>query len=86
MFGAVHGGEGKAGDGGGSVTEVMDAEAAASGGWPHTQCPVVLYEHTKCLSVSPHPPHPLCHSLKMKYSNITEKYGGVLVHRSAYSV
>lgn len=51
MFGVVHGGEGRAGDGGGSVTEVMDAEAAASGGWPHTQCAVVLYEHMKCLSV-----------------------------------
>lgn len=63
MFGAVHRGEGKAGGGGGSMTQVMDAEAAPDGGWPHTQC---HSKHIKCLSVSPcspHAPHPLCHSL-----------------------
>lgn len=76
-LGQCMGGEGKAGDSDGSIAEVMGAEAAASEGWTHTECPVVLYKHIKsvCLSLPFSPPSspPVLLSLKMKYSNITEK-------------
>lgn len=41
-------------------TEVMDAEAVSSEGRPQTQRPVVLYKHTRTLSLLKHKVHRPC--------------------------
>lgn len=55
-------------------TEVMDAEAASPEGQPQTQCPMVLYKHTKTLSLSLSP----MENEVLKYVSL-KKMVGILV-------